>query len=82
MLLHCKWYPEARKALREAAGDGWEDATYLLGGWIGRKVARTGTYVDGRNTRQLEARYEGDEGIHPFTLSDCGLSRSSDLRVG
>lgn len=33
--------------LREAAGDRWVDASYLLGGWSGRKDARTGKLVDG-----------------------------------
>jgi len=33
--------------LREAAGDRWGDASYLLGGWSGRKDARTGKLVDG-----------------------------------
>jgi hypothetical protein len=32
VLLRCDRYAEARKALREAAGDRWGDALYLLGG--------------------------------------------------
>ena len=32
VLLRCNLYAEARKALREAAGDSWGDASYLLGG--------------------------------------------------
>jgi hypothetical protein len=41
VLLPCNLYAEARKELREAAGDRWGDAPYLLGGWSGRKDART-----------------------------------------
>jgi hypothetical protein len=32
-LLRCGQYVEARKALREGAGDRWVDAPCLLGGW-------------------------------------------------
>lgn len=32
VLLHCEQWAEARKTLREAAGDRWEDASYLLEG--------------------------------------------------
>lgn len=47
VLLRCDLYAEARIALRETAGDRWGDASYLLGGWSGRKDARTGKFVDG-----------------------------------
>jgi hypothetical protein len=47
VLLRCDKYAEARKALRKAAGDWWADASYLLGGWSGRKDVRTGKFVDG-----------------------------------
>jgi ribonuclease HI len=47
VLLRCDLYAEARKTLREAAGDRWGDASYLLGGWSGRKDVLTGKLVDG-----------------------------------
>lgn len=47
VLLRCNLYAEARKASWEAAGDRWGDASYLLGGWSGRKNARMGKLVEG-----------------------------------
>jgi hypothetical protein len=47
VLLRRDRYAEARKALREAAGDGLGDASYLLVGWIGRRNVMTGKFVTG-----------------------------------
>lgn len=47
VLLRYDRYAEARKELREVAGDRWRDASYLLGGWSGCKNARTCNLVDG-----------------------------------
>ena len=81
VLLRCELYAEARKTLREAAGDRWGDASYLLGGWSGRKDVRTGKFVDGPR-----GSWKSDLKVIRASirlLYQTGrLSRSSDMRVG
>jgi hypothetical protein len=80
VLLRCDLYAEARKALREAAGDRWGDTSYLLGEWSGRKDARTGKLVDGPR----ESWKPDPKAVKASTrcLYQTGrLSRSSDMRV-
>ncbi|KAL1581903.1 hypothetical protein WHR41_09480 [Cladosporium halotolerans] len=80
VLLRCERYAEARKALREAAGDRWGDASYLLGGWSGRKDARTGKFVDGpRESWKPELKVV--RASIRFLYQTGRLSRSSDMRV-
>jgi ribonuclease HI len=80
VLLRCDLYAEARKALREAAGDRWGDASYLLGGWSGRKDARTGKLVDGpRESWKPDLRVV--KASIRFLYQTGRLSRSSDMRV-
>jgi hypothetical protein len=73
VLLRCERYAEARKVLQEAAGDRWKDASYLLGGWSGRKNARVGKYVDGP-TRELEAEFAGCQSFDSFPSPDWHAS--------
>ena len=80
VLLRCDRYAEARKALREAAGDRWGDASYLLGGWSGRKDARTGKLVDGPRESWKPDLKVVRASIR-FLYQTGRLSRSSDMRV-
>lgn len=81
VLLRCDKYAEARKALREAAGDRWGDASYLLGGWSGRKDVRTGKFVDGPRESWKPDLKVVKASIR-FLYQTGRLSRSSDMRVG
>ena len=80
VLLRCHRYAEARKALREAAGDRWGDASYLLGGWSGRKDVRTGKFVDGPRESWKPDLKVVKASIR-FLYQTGRLSRSSDMRV-
>jgi ribonuclease HI len=80
VLLRCDKYAQARKALREAAGDRWGDASYLLGGWSGRKDARTGKLVDGPRESWKPDLKVVKASIR-FFYQTGRLSRSSDMRV-
>ena len=81
VLLRCELYAEARKALREAVGDRWGDASYLLGGWSGRKDVRTGKFVDGpRESWKPDLKVV--KAFIRFLYQTGRLSRSSDMRVG
>jgi hypothetical protein len=80
VLLRCDRYAEARKALREAAGDRWGDASYLLGGWSGRKDVRTGEFVDGPRESWKPDLKVVKASIR-FLYQTGRLSRSSDMRV-
>ena len=80
VLLRCSLYAEARKALREAAGDRWGDASYLLGGWSGRKDARTGKLVDGPRESWKPDLKVVKASIR-FLYQTGRLSRSSDMRT-
>lgn len=80
VLLHCDRYAEARNVLREAAGDRWGDASYLLGGWSGRKDARTGKLLDGpRESWKPDLRVV--RASIRFLYQTGRLSHSSDMRV-
>jgi len=79
--LRCDKYAEARKALRDAAGDRWGDASYLLGGWSGRKDVKTGKFVDGPRERWKPDLKVVRASIR-FLYQTGRLSRSSDMRVG
>ena len=81
MLLYCDRYTEAHKALREAAGDRWGDASYLLGGWSGSKDARTGKFVDGPRESWKPDLKVDKASIH-FLYQTGRLSSSLDMRVG
>jgi hypothetical protein len=80
VLLHCERWAEARKALREAAGDRWGDASYLLGGWSGRKDIKTGKLVDGPRER-WKPNLEVVRASIRFLYQTGRLSRSSELRI-
>jgi ribonuclease HI len=80
VLLRCDMYAEARKALREAAGDRWGDASYLLGGWSGRKDVLTGKFVDGPRESWKPDLKVVRASIR-FLYQTGRLSRSSDMRV-
>jgi hypothetical protein len=80
VLLRCDNYAEARKALREAAGDRWGNASYLLGGWSGHKGVRTGKLVDG--PREIwKPDLKVIRASIRFLYQTGRLSRSSDVRV-
>jgi hypothetical protein len=80
VLLRCDRDAEARKALREAVGDGWGDPPYLLGGWSGRKDVRTGKLADGpRENRKPDLKVV--RASIRFLYQTGRLSRSSDMRV-
>jgi hypothetical protein len=73
-------YAEACKALREAAGDGWGEHSYLLGGWSDRMDTRTGKFVDGPCeswTPDLKVVRASTRFLHQTGR----LSRSSNMRV-
>jgi hypothetical protein len=80
VLLHCERWAEARKRLREAAGDRWGDASYLLGGWSGRKDINTGKLVDGPRER-WKPNHEVVRASIRFLYQTGRLSRSLDMRV-
>jgi hypothetical protein len=80
VLLRCDLYAEARKALREAAGDRWGDVSYLLRGWSGRKDVLTGKFVDGPRESWRPDLKVVRASIR-FLYQTGRLSRSSDMRV-
>jgi hypothetical protein len=80
VLLRCDLYAEARKALREAAGDRWGDVSYLLRGWSGRKDVLTGKFVDGPRESWRPDLKVVRASIR-FLHQTGRLSRSSDMRV-
>jgi hypothetical protein len=81
VLLCFDQYAKARKALREVAGDRWRDASYLLGGWSGRKDVKTGEFVDGPRESWKPNVKVVKASIH-FLYQTGRLSRSSDMKFG
>lgn len=81
VLLHCERYADARKILREAAGDRWGDASYLLGGWSGCKDINTGKPIDGPR-ESWKPNLAVVRATIRFLYQTGTLSRSSDMRVG
>lgn len=79
-LLHCERWAEAREILRDAAGDRWGDASYLLGGWSGCRNAQTGKLVDGPRER-WKPNLEVVKATIRFLHQTGRLSRSSDMMV-
>jgi hypothetical protein len=80
VLLRCNLYAEARKALREAAGDRWGDASYLLGRWSGRKDFITGKFVGGPR-ESCDPDLKVVRASMRFLYQTDRLSFSSDMRV-
>ena len=80
VLLRYDRYAEARKALRETAGDRGIDPSYLLGGWNGRKEVRTGKFADGPRESWKPDLKVVKASIR-FLYQTGRLSRSSDMRV-
>jgi hypothetical protein len=80
VMLRCGQYAEARKTLREGAGDRWGDASCLLGGWNSRKDVRTGKLVDSP-CESWKPDLKVVKASICFLYQTGRLSRSSEMRV-
>lgn len=81
VLPSCDRYAEARNVLRKAAGDRWDDGLYLLEGWSGRRVARTGKSIDGPH-ESWKPVLKVIEVFFRLLYQTGRRPRPSDMRVG